>query len=214
MGTAERRERARQEIRILILDAAREMFAADGYEAVTLRKIAERVEYSPAAIYLHFADKEALFAELVAHDMAAFGERLLKLRRIAGPMERLRKAGQAYLDFALELPNHYRLLFMNVRPRDSEAPAEGEAAARGVYAFIKETVAEAIAADLLRPELDDADTVAQTMWAGVHGMAALHIALCIHKRTIAWRPVKERMAMMVDVLLAGLARPATKTKSK
>jgi len=214
MGITERRERARQETRTLILDAAREMFAADGYEAVTLRKIAERVEYSPAAIYLHFADKEALFAELVAHDMVAFGARLLKLRKVAAPMERLRKAGQAYTDFALELPNHYRLLFMNVRPHDTAPPADGEVAASAVYGFIRETVEEAIAQGLLRPGLDDADAVAQTVWAGVHGMASLHIALCVNKRAIAWRPVRERARLMVEVLIEGLARPTPPQKKR
>ncbi|HEY1434684.1 MAG TPA: helix-turn-helix domain-containing protein, partial [Thermoanaerobaculia bacterium] len=50
MGTIERRERERQELRDRILDAARELFVEQGYDAVTMRKIAERIEYSPTAI--------------------------------------------------------------------------------------------------------------------------------------------------------------------
>ena len=61
MGVIERREREKQELRQQILDRAREMFAAEGYEAVTMRKIAEAIEYSPTAIYLYFKDKEDLF---------------------------------------------------------------------------------------------------------------------------------------------------------
>src|ERR1700751_6037572 len=58
LGTTERRERERQELRSRILDAARELFAEQGYDAVTMRGIAERIEYSPTAIYFHFKDKE------------------------------------------------------------------------------------------------------------------------------------------------------------
>ncbi len=65
LGTVERRERERQELRTRILDAARELFAEEGYDAVTMRKIADRIEYSPTAIYFHFRDKHALMRELV-----------------------------------------------------------------------------------------------------------------------------------------------------
>ena len=60
MGLKERREREREEVRGKILDAARELFVAEGYAAVTMRKIAAAIEYSPTAIYLHFRDKEAV----------------------------------------------------------------------------------------------------------------------------------------------------------
>ena len=64
MGSTERRERAKGRVRGLILDAARALFAVKGYEAVTMRAIAERIEYSPTAIYLHFADKRDLVRAL------------------------------------------------------------------------------------------------------------------------------------------------------
>ena len=64
MGVRERRDREREEIRTRILDAARELFATEGYEAVTMRRIADRIEYSATAIYFHFRDKEALLQEL------------------------------------------------------------------------------------------------------------------------------------------------------
>src|SRR4051794_32343862 len=112
MGSADRRLRERQALREQILDAARALFATEGYEAVTMRRIAERIEYSPTAIYLHFADKEALVRELCAHDFAVFAAQFAKLARVADPLERLRKSGHAYVDFAVRHPHHYRLLFM------------------------------------------------------------------------------------------------------
>jgi len=70
MGVKERRERVKSETRDRILDAARELFISEGYEGVSMRKVAEKIEYSPTAIYLHFADKEELFHELVHEDFA------------------------------------------------------------------------------------------------------------------------------------------------
>ena len=67
MGPKERREREREEIRTSILEAARDLFANEGVEAVTMRRIAEKIEYSPTAIYFHFKDKESLLAELWSH---------------------------------------------------------------------------------------------------------------------------------------------------
>jgi AcrR family transcriptional regulator len=64
MRLQERRERQRQSLRKQILDAARELFTELGYEAVSMRRIADKIGYSPTTIYLHFADKEALVREL------------------------------------------------------------------------------------------------------------------------------------------------------
>src|SRR5438876_541437 len=81
----------REEIRTLILDAAREMFAAEGYDAVTMRRIAERIEYSPTAIYFHFKDKDALMHELCDTDFAKLAQEFGPIARIADPIERLHK---------------------------------------------------------------------------------------------------------------------------
>src|SRR5438132_3776284 len=104
MGSAERRERERQKVRKKILDAARSLFAAHGYDAVTMRKIAEKIEYSPTAIYLHFRDKEALIQELCANDFLAFSERFREIATLTDPAEQLKSAGRIYVQFGLEHP--------------------------------------------------------------------------------------------------------------
>src|SRR5262245_13887112 len=116
MGVTERRERERQETRTKILDAARELFAELGYEAVTMRKVAERVEYSPTAIYFHFKDKESLMRELCEIDFGSLAHQFQKIAREKDPIERLRKIGHAYVAFGVDFPNHYRLMFMTPRP--------------------------------------------------------------------------------------------------
>src|SRR5512139_3581766 len=127
MGINERREREKGEIRGKILDAARDLFARDGYEAVTMRKIAEAIEYSPTAIYLHFKDKESLVRELCLGDFDSLARAFQRIAREPDPLERLRKVGLAYADFALEHPNHYRLMFMTPHPappKDDEETAK------------------------------------------------------------------------------------------
>src|ERR1700682_3848534 len=112
MGPKERRAREREEIRSVILDAARELFVSDGYDAVTMRRIADRIEYSPTAIYFHFKDKQTLLQELCDTDFGALAHEFQKIARIADPVDRLRQIGRAYVEFGLAYPNHYRLMFM------------------------------------------------------------------------------------------------------
>ena len=209
MGINERREREREEVRRKVLDAARELFARDGYEAVTMRKIAEAIEYSPTAIYLHFKDKESLVRELCISDFDALAKAFQRIAREPDPLERLRKVGLAYADFALEHPNHYRLMFMTPHPSHEKDDAEA-AKRRGnpeadAYAFLVATVAEAIGKGMLRPELKDAQLVAQAAWAGVHGVISLHVA----KGTddwVDWKPLKKTVALVVEGFSRGISK--------
>ena len=208
MGTTERRERQRQELRTLILDAARELFAELGYESVTMRKIAERIEYSPTAIYFHFKDKEALIRELCELDFASLAHQFQKIAREKDPIERLRKIGLAYVEFGLDFPNHYRLMFMT--PHPPIALSERDAAKRGnpeedAYAFLKTTVEEGLAAGRFRPELTDADLISQAVWAGTHGAISLPIAKC-NDEWLDWRPTKKTASVVIDAMILGLVR--------
>ena len=94
------------------MDAARELFAAEGIEAVSMRKIADAVEYSPTIIYQHFADKDALLHELCAGISQPSPHTFAEIARVADPIERIQKIGLAYGRFGIEHPNHYRLMFM------------------------------------------------------------------------------------------------------
>jgi AcrR family transcriptional regulator len=206
LGTKERREREKAEVRGKILEAARELFVSEGYEAVTMRKIAERIEYSATAIYFHFKDKEAVMRELCETDFLALAQQFTTIGMLPDPVERLRAIGLAYADFAFEHPNHYRLMFMTPHPYDKEEllvhrgnPEED------AYAFLRATVSEAIAAGRFLPDLDDAELLAQTMWAGMHGVVSLQIAKA-DDPWVEWRPAQTRAQTMVDTLIRGLLR--------
>ena len=207
MGPRERRAREREEIRSLILDAARDLFVSEGYEAVTMRRIAEKIEYSPTAIYFHFKDKEALLHELCDHDFGALALEFVRLADIDDPLERLRKTGHAYIDFGLNYPNHYRLMFMTPHP---PRPSMESQLTRGnpeedAYAFLKMMVAQAIVQGRFREEYSDIDLVSQVVWSGVHGVISLEIAKC-NDDWVDWRPLADRAKTMIDILVDGLEK--------
>jgi AcrR family transcriptional regulator len=207
MGTVERRERERQEMQTLILDAARDLFATEGYEAVTMRKIAEKIEYSPTAIYTHFKDKLSLLRELCDRDFASFAAALQRAGGVKDPVDRLRRIGYAYVDFALEHPNHYRFLFMTAHP---PVGPEESAIQRGnpdqdAYAFLRVTIEEGLAQGRFKPELKDPDVVCQLAWGAAHGVVALHNVKC-HDAWIEWRPPRETARRLIDLALEGMLR--------
>ena len=106
MGISERREREREEVRRKILEAARDLFMAEGYERVTMRRIAEAIEYSPTTIYNHFKDKDDLVNAL-CHEEFAQLLAVVDVRAPAGdPVEWIRQIGAAYAAFGLANPNH------------------------------------------------------------------------------------------------------------
>jgi AcrR family transcriptional regulator len=205
LGSRERREREREEVRSKILDAARDLFVAEGYEAVTMRRIADKIEYSPTAIYFHFRDKDALLKELCQSDFLTLAQQFVAIGAVADPIEKLKATGKAYLQFGLDYPNHYRLMFMTPHPPIDPDEVEKGNPEEDSYAFLKAIVAQALAEGRFRPEYENVDLVAQTVWAGVHGVVSLQIAKC-NDDWVEWRSIEERATVMIDVLVDGLAR--------
>lgn len=208
-ASLERRQRERTEMRRTILDAAREMFVKNGYEATTMRAIADRIGYTPTAIYHHFRNKEALLTELTTQDFRALAQAFQKLGAVSDPVERLRRIGRAYIEFGLTHPMHYRLMFMTPHPavKDQKGITQGDPS-QDAYAFLVQSCTEAIAAGRFRPELKDAQQVAQMLWAGCHGLVSLHIAK-EHDDWVEWRDIRETANQMHDVMMKGLAREGT-----
>ncbi|HEX7124588.1 MAG TPA: TetR/AcrR family transcriptional regulator [Thermodesulfobacteriota bacterium] len=203
MGTVERRERERAATRAKILDAARELFVTEGYDAVTMRRIADRIEYTAAALYRHFPDRQALLDAVVEADFRTFADALrARVGDEADPIERIRLAGLAYVDFAVRYPSHYRLLFMTPRP---ERPGSASGAAgRDAYLILRRAVEAALAAGRFRPDLTDPGVVTHALWAAVHGVAALHVAR--QGGSVPEAEPRSVAAVVCDAVLDGLAR--------
>ena len=125
MGIKERQERDREAVRRSILDAARELFVTEGYQHVSIRKIAERIEYSPAAIYSYFPSKDDIFFALAEEGFRLFalaeeGVRQLDERGVAAdrpkplePLDRIRAVFWNFYQFSRQHPEYFTLMFMD-----------------------------------------------------------------------------------------------------
>lgn len=200
-------EQDRQKVRLRILDAARELFVEHGVEACPMRAIAKKVGYSATAIYLHFKDKNALIRELCDTDFLALANELHTIGDIADPIERLHQLALSYVKFAVTHPNQYRLMFMT--PQVSLDPGSSGIEAgnpeQDAYARLREIVAEAYRAGRFRADIAHPDLIAQTLWAGVHGVSSLEIA----KKNdcwVEWQPFEARVMLMQQTLMRGLLR--------
>ena len=202
-----RRERLKAETRRSILDAARELFVTDGIEATTMRAIASKIGYTATAIYHHFRDKAALIEELCIADFTALGHAMYRIGRIEDPVERLRRIGHAYADFAMANPSQYRFMFMTPQrqgPTDSlgnpsHKPDED------AYGFLFATVSEGLAAMRFRPELSNPHELSQMFWASTHGVVSLWLTHA-DDPYIQWHPPLETVRTLIDVAIRGSLR--------
>lgn len=209
MTSEDRRARERSAVQERILNAARDLFLKEGVEAVSLRKIAEAIEYTAPALYTHFRDKNEILKALCRQDFGALSAALLRAAKIADPAQRILRIGHAYIRFAVENPHQYRFMMMTAHPPEVEPDAEDLAdkddPERNGYAALRQGVADAIAQGLMRPDIKDAELGAQVLWAGVHGIASLEIAMG-QDPWIDWRSLDRRARLMCEAVLRGMLR--------
>lgn len=209
MTTKDRRARELQETREKILDAARDMFATEGFDSVTMRAIAKRIEYTPTAIYHHFRNKNALLTEICERDFEALARLFNTSVPSSDPAQRILAVGEAYLRFAEKHPSQYRFMFMTVFPmpkfEESYVAERKDNPEKDAYAFLRESCREAIASGVLLPEITDADQLAQILWGGVHGMISLRVVKG-HEIWIPWRDLRTSALRGMRVMLRGVLR--------
>ena len=186
-----------------MLDAAREIFVAEGYEAFSMRKLAEKIEYSPGSIYLHFKNKEELFDSLVEESF----ERLLKsLMNVSegnqdgDPVNELKKGMHVYVEFGLRNPNDYRFAFM-LRPPVHKRPYK----VHGAFEALRQIVGRCVAQKRFREV--DVETAAQALWASVHGITSL----LIQRPAFPWVSKKKVIAQVIDSAVDSLLAGAYET---
>ena len=175
--TARRSRPARRtgaDLRQAILDHARGLLVSDGYDRLSMRKIAAAVGVSATSIYLHFASKDALTHALISEGM----ERLYATLTAVGapdPAERLGALSRAYVRFGLDNPEVYQILFQLTPERMERFPAEQYRRARRNIDLFAETLAGGAAAGRLRAE-PTADVAANVLWTALHGLVSLRLA--------------------------------------
>lgn len=113
MGIRERQQRERESVRHAILDAARTLFTEQGYQHVSIRRIAERIEYSPAAIYSYFDSKDAIFFALAEEGFGLLVEMGFALPEADSPLETLQARLMGLYHFTERYPEHFALMFLD-----------------------------------------------------------------------------------------------------
>ena len=176
MGVKERQERDREAVRRKILDAARELFVSEGYRNVSVRKVAERIEYSPAALYSYFPSKDDLFFALAEEGFRLLHEfsQVEPSADSDDPLEAVRQGFLRYYRFSREHPEYFELMFV-----DRSVPRIGRDWER--FSFVNEMVQNAAA--LVQRAVDagafpagtDAHVAFHILWAAIHGPATVSI---------------------------------------
>ncbi|MFZ9143706.1 MAG: TetR/AcrR family transcriptional regulator [Aquirufa sp.] len=195
MGIIARKEKQKQEIRSLILEASMKLFVEEGFSKVSVRKIAERIQYSPTTLYLYFKDKN----EILFHCCESGFEKMLSqniaLTLINDPIERLHQMGVNYLNFGLENPEYYDLMFIQDAPMCAlHDMGKGWSSGDQALEALKMVVHEAMQKGLLVST--KVETVAMAVWGMVHGL----VSLAIRQRLDKLVPAEDMEQTMHDSL--------------
>lgn len=176
MGIAERKEKQKAEIRQQILDASMKLFTEQGFEHVSMRRIAELIEYSPTTLYLYFKDKNEIFYSLHEIGFAKLNEINRNLSAIKNPLLRLHKMGENYVDFGMQNPEFYDVMFimrapMEVLEHRDEACGwdQGNAALNALKSVLQECMDKGFIVK------GSVEASAMAIWGMVHGLVSLAI---------------------------------------
>ena len=176
MGIKERRERHKEELKAKILEAAKKLFITNGYEATSIRKIAAEIEFSPTTIYLYYKDKTDIAYALHQEGLGLLRQQLATLTYVDDAFERLKAMGRAYIQFAVNHPDFYEVMFMMKEPMQylqAHHPEEEWPEGERVFDALMETVNGCKAQGYFGSM--NTEALAMLSWSVVHGLCSLHI---------------------------------------
>jgi AcrR family transcriptional regulator len=159
------------DLRGRITVAAQELFAGEGVEGISMRKLAERVGVTATAIYRHFRDKDEILDALISAGLAVLSEYLEPALKAKDPERRLRGLIDAYLRFAVEQPKYFDLAFL-VPSASTRMSEELERHNRATFKMAIEQVAACMQMGIFRP--GDPIETAVYLWSTAHGLVTLH----------------------------------------
>lgn len=200
MGSTERKAREKEELRNLILMGAMKLFAEKGVANVTIRNIADAVEYSVGTVYVYFKDKNAILHALHTKGFLDLRSRFLVLLNVADPMERLKASGKVYIQFAQEQPDMYDLMFNTKAPIDfvKDAPGDEWDEGKATFGFVRMMVQDCMAAGHFSGH--EPEALSFLVWGVVHGMCSLTIS-CRTEHTVALeKPAQQGYAEFLRML--------------
>ncbi|WP_346320993.1 TetR/AcrR family transcriptional regulator [Chitinophaga sp. YIM B06452] len=173
MGISDRKEREKQEMKKLIIDAAMRMFVEDGYEKTSIRNIADKIEYSPGTIYLYYKDKDEL---LYAVQKEAFSKMLGAFQQHANsrsPWKRLEQIAYTYVNFGIKHPDLYDLMFIIRAPMNTAEKKGDWENGDACFNYLADTIRECMEKGLLR--YTDPRVAALSIWSMGHGLVSLQV---------------------------------------
>jgi AcrR family transcriptional regulator len=206
MGIRERQDRERQAVRHAILDAARDLFVSEGYRNVSIRKIAERIEYSPAAIYSYFPSKDDIFFALAEEGFRRLDERVRSAGSDDDPLQNVRAAWWAYYEFSKDEREFFELMFVDRSVPQITEQWTGLAFVHEMIAFAASRIQRCIDAGVFHPNTN-AEVAMHLVWGALTGPAVIGSGCRL-------APGEDPDALARDVLeltLAGLKTGAVTT---
>jgi AcrR family transcriptional regulator len=172
MTIAARKQREKEEMRALILDAARKIFLEKGYDHTSIRNIAEQIQYSPGTIYLYFKEKDEIFHALHEEGFRRLFDKMQPLEHVSDPLERLKAIGRVYLEFATNNRDFYDLMFIMQAPMKHDQHEEWPMGHRALD-FLKNVLRQCQEKGHFPGQ--NIEYLSFMIWSAVHGMSALFV---------------------------------------
>lgn len=173
MSNQDRRQREREQMRENILEAATALFHEYGFDKVTIRRIADKIEYTPGIIYAYFKNKNEILYAIHQRGFDILYDLEMTVVKTRDPVERLVKLGQVYIQFALTHRSYYDLMFIESDIQQVISEEERWLEGQRAYGVLRDTLAECIQTGAMPP--GDVDSVAFGIWAFVHGLVSLFV---------------------------------------
>ncbi|MCK5598366.1 TetR/AcrR family transcriptional regulator [bacterium] len=204
MGIKERKERQKEQLRKEIIQAAISMLLKDGYEKLSMRRLAERIEYSPTTIYHYFRDKADLVFNVIEFAFSIFVERFAKINLLEDkdPREMLRIGLRTYIETALEYPKVYKVMLLidyNMKTEVCQGLQKGTMSEKA-FAFLHNSIRECVKENDFSEE--EIAMNSQTIWAAIHGLSSLLIT----QPCFPWAPKDKLIDHTIDTLMKALEK--------
>ena len=175
MGSTERKAREKEELKALILKAARKLFVEKGIGQTTIRNIADSIDYSIGTVYVYFRDKNEILHALHTQSFADLGGQLKVLFNVTDPMERLKAMGKVYINYGLDYPEMYDLMFTLKAPIEFLDAIQKDEWDEGKASFdvLRTTAKQCMDAGHFKGH--KLEPLCFLIWSCLHGMCSLEI---------------------------------------
>ncbi|MCZ6569389.1 MAG: TetR/AcrR family transcriptional regulator [Deltaproteobacteria bacterium] len=191
----QRRLQQRREARRAILDATEAVLVGEGFERLSMRRVAARCGYTVPTLYHHFGDKTGLIDELLEERFAKLLQRARRVRLSDDPVANMVEYASAFVRFGLQHPSHYRLM---TTPR--QQPSQPPPSAEETRALMERPILELAAAGRLYS--NDVEACSQALWALLHGLISLRTSRLDHP----WSKAQVKVA--IESMTRGMIRPS------